>query len=321
MKWLTPFVFLLVFSSCISTQQISYKIGSSEATLELPAESKSIALVNRMRLAYNDRNTGQTFFSNNANALNAAINGFGREVNSRRYLQYAYTGNAYLNEAGRQRAEVLNLDQIKQQSQNRDLLVSVFAFDQEFSDSYTIEIRRQNMGGNVYREIDFYIGRRTINFTLGFRLYNAKTGEIVDEQVYEEEHFYESESLERMRSTQLLNNNFNRELTALGDRYGRLYASRISPVNHFVYRDIYPSGSTWLENGSTAARSENWDQAIDQWQTGVNLDKRGKYLAMLYHNLAISAERNGNLVKAKEYAQLAANQHPLGAKTQAVVGY
>lgn len=321
MKWLVSLTILLTFSSCLSTQRISYKIGSSESSLELPPESKSLALVNRMRLAYNDRNMGQTFFSNNANALHAAINGFGSEINGRRYLVYNNTGNAYLMEAGNQRGSVLNADQVKQQSQNRDLLVSIYAYNQEFEDAYTLDIRRQNMGGNVYREVDFYIGRRTINFTIGFRLYNAKTGEVLDEQLYEEEYFYESESLERIRSTQLLNNNFNRELTALGNRYGRLYASRISPVNHFVYRDIYPNGNSWLESGSNAARAENWEEAVNQWERGTKREKRHKQLAMLYHNLAIAAERNDNLVQAKEYAKLAANQHPLGVKTQAIVGY
>jgi hypothetical protein len=321
MKWLTPFAFLLVLSSCLSTQRISYKIGSSESSLELPTESKSLALVNRMRLAYNDRNTGEIFFSNNGNALNAAINGFGSEINGRRYFLYNNTGNAYLLEAGNQRGSVLNSDQVRQQSQNRDLLVSIFAYNQEFNDTYTLDIRRQNMGGNVYREVDFYIGRRTINFTIGFRLYNAKTGAVLDEQLYEEEYFYEAESLQRIRSTQLLNNNFNRELTALGNRYGRLYASRISPVNHFVYRDIYPNGNSWLENGAAAARSENWEEAVKQWERGTKREKRHKQLAMLYHNLAISAERSNNLEQAKKFAQLAANQHPLGVKTQATVGY
>ena len=46
-----------------------------------------------------------------------------------------------------------------------------------------------------------------------------------------------------------------------------------------------------------------------------------KKLAYLYHNLAINEERKGNIEKAREYARLAANQHPVGVKTQSKVGF
>jgi hypothetical protein len=77
----------------------------------------------------------------------------------------------------------------------------------------------------------------------------------------------------------------------------------------------------YLENGAKAAAQEKWDQAQNTWLEGVEFEVKRKKLAYLYHNLAINEERKGNTNKAREYARLAANQHPVGVKTQSIVGF
>jgi hypothetical protein len=42
---------------------------------------------------------------------------------------------------------------------------------------------------------------------------------------------------------------------------------------------------------------------------------------MLLHNLAINQERQGNTDEAKRLAAKAADQHPIGVKTQSIVGF
>ena len=59
----------------------------------------------------------------------------------------------------------------------------------------------------------------------------------------------------------------------------------------------------------------------DIWLEGLEHEVTRKKLAYLYHNLAINEERQGNIEKAREYARLAANQHPVGVKTQSKVGF
>lgn len=318
-KNLLPFL-LLVFSSC-STQSVFYPAGTSEAQVSFSANNKQMQLLNRINLRPTEVVNQDFYAPNMPNGLNGALNGFRSEVANRKYFTLNTTLNQYKEIGDGNFPKPLTPEQIQNAAGNADVLVVLEMFDQVYRDDYRIEIRRQDLGNKTYKEVDFIVGKRTIYFKIGWKTYDAKTGTILDEKTYEEEYFYEAESLERDRATQLLNANFPRELGNLGSRFGLDYASRISPTNHFIYRTIYTSGNKWLEKAAIDVRKENWDDAEKEWQRGIKQEVKRKKLAKLYHNLAISAERRGDLAQAKEFAKLAANQHPIGNKTQVAVGY
>jgi hypothetical protein len=215
----------------------------------------------------------------------------------------------------------LTASELKNVSRDADFVASLEMLEQRYRDDYTIEIRRENLGDNVYKEVDFFVGKRTVIFNLGWRLYNAKTGEMIDEWETNDEYSYEAESRVRVNATNLLESKYPLELNNLGQRLGRDFATRVSPTNHYIYRNIYTTGNKYLENGAIDVRKEDWENAEKNWLKGVKFEKNRKKLAKLYHNLAMAEEKKGNPEKAKEYAKLASYQHPLGRKTQGTVGY
>ncbi len=320
MKKLITLVLLFSILSC-GTQSVHYPVGTSDATIKLPINNKRIVVLNRVKLPYSVQRNEQIFQPNTTRALDGILNGFRKEVKNRKYFYNVANITDYLKTANGKYPAKLTPEELKGIARDADFVVSLEMFDQAIKDVYTVEIRRQPLGDKTYKEVDFFVGKRTIFFDVGWRLYNANSGVLVDEQTYQEDYFYESEALERIRSTQLLDANFDRELRNLGNRYGKRFAQRVSPTNHYTYREIYTAGNAYLEKGAIEVRSEDWSKAEKQWLRGIRSETKRKKLAKLYHNLAIANEKSGDLEQAKEYAQLAANQHPIGVKTQGIIGY
>ena len=313
---------LLALSACVSTQNVSWNVAVMEATLELPAGTQTAGLLNRVRIAYPYNANNSTIQNPNVpDIMNGAISGLRSQISVQKYLSIGNPVYDYVHTADGSFPEPLSLADLQQLAGGNDLLISLEMLDQYIADEYVVEIRRADLGNKTYREVDYFIGTRSVNLKLGWRVYDVNTGEILDEWEQAEDYFYEAESRERVRCTALLNQNYKRELNNLGDRYGRRYASRISPTRHMRTLHIYDAGSIALREGAAATRSEQWDEAMGIWVDGLKIEKKRKKRAMLYHNLAIYEERLGKNAKARDYAQMAANEHPLGVKTQSIVGF
>ncbi|MBT8327910.1 MAG: hypothetical protein KJP21_09315 [Bacteroidia bacterium] len=315
------YVLCLGLFACGTTTNVNYPIGTTEAAIMLPESNKRIVTLNRVRLDYSVVTRDGHMSPNSTDALMGSINGFNNGIKSRKYFNNIAQISNFQQNANGIFPDSLSVEELKQVARDADFVVALEMFDQYYSDRYNIEIRRQEVGEKTYREVDYFVGRRTIYVTVGWRVYSAKTGQLLDEQVYEEDYFYEAESLRRINATQLLENNFRREMSNLGFRLGSKFASRISPTKHYTYRTIYTKGNDHLEKAAIDVRAEDWTKAEEHWQRGIKREKKRKKLAKLYHNLAMAAEKSGNLTQAKEYAKLAANQHPIGVKTQSLVGY
>ena len=313
------FILPVIFSSCVTQQKISWETGITEATIKLPAELKSISVLNRVRLAYSFNNMGLN--PNVPDFMLACINNFKNQIRRQKFLSLSNAQEKYKHRANGQFPDTLTKNEIISTGIGSDIIASLEMLDQKINDTYTIDIRRENLGNKTYREVDYIVGKRTIKVKTGWRLYNTKSGSLIDQWEQNKTYFYEAESLERSRATSLLNVNYKREMFNLGAELGRQYAQRISPIKHLQTREVYASGNLYLENGAKAAAQEKWDQAQNTWLEGVEFEVKRKKLAYLYHNLAINEERKGNTNKAREYARLAANQHPVGVKTQSIVGF
>jgi hypothetical protein len=316
------FLLAIVLSGCVSTQNITWNTGETPGTLTLPEGTKKITLLDRVTIQYPYSNANSTVLNPNVlDIQQGAINGLSNRIKNQSYLTISNYANQFKHIANGSFPPPLTKAEIQQIGSGSDVLAALEMLDQTITDKYTVEIRRENLGNNVYREVDFFIGRRNITMKLGWRLYDTKTGEVLDEWTQEDNYFYEGESRERVRATSILNANYKRELFNLGSRYGSLYASRISPTSIRTTTQLYTKGNAFLVNGIKQVRLENWDDAEAIWLNGIEQETKRKKLAMLYHNLAMNEMRKGDDAQAKEYAKLAVNQHPIGAKTQSVAGY
>jgi len=315
-------ILLVLFSACASTHPVSYVTGISEATISLPEGARNVSIINRIRLAYPTNNANVLLLNaNNTDLLNATVNTFRNTLRSQNYLTIVNESQAHKSNANGTYPAALSTTDLKQIGMGSDLVISLEKFSQRIEDSYTIEIRRQNLGNNTFREVDFYIGKRKIDVQLGWRLYDTKTGVIIDEWEENDNYFYESEGLTRVRATQLLNINYRREMQNLGNSYGRRYASRISPTTHQQTVALYSAGNDALVAGINAAKNGQWHEAQNIWERGLKTEVKRKKRAMLLHNLAINQEQMGNNAEARKLAAQAAEEHPLGAKTQSIVGF
>ena len=315
-------ILLVLFSACASTQQVSYITGVSEATISLPEGARTVSIVNRVRLAYPTNNSNILLLNaNNPDLLNATFNTFRGSIRRQNYLTILSESNEYKHTADGTYPTALSPADLKQVGMGSDLVISLEKFSQRIEDSYTLEIRRQDLGNSTFREIDFFIAKRKIDVQLGWRLYDTKTGVVIDEWEESDNYFYESEGLTRVRATQLLNANYRLEMQNLGRSYGTRYASRIPPTAHRQSVFIYSAGNDALVKGMLAVRSEQWTEAQKIWERGLKKEVKPKKRAKLLHNLAINQEQLGNNAEARQLAARAAGEHPIGAKTQSIVGF
>lgn len=321
-KTVCLFAIAIFIAGCASTEQVAWRTGITQAEIELPPDAKSIAILNRVRLAYPFNRTNSTVLNPNIpNVVNGALAGVRDRLNSQQHLRIIGTNNNYSVTTNGRFPQQLSVSDVRSVAKGGDLVLVLSMFSHSISDDYKLEIRRENLGNNTYREVDHFIGRRSIPVKLGWRLYDAKTGNLIDQWEQTEEYFYEAESRVRLRATNLLNANYQKELSNLGRKHGLRYASRISPTSHIRSMKIYSSGGSTLAEGSRYARADDWENAVNTWVSGVTSEKKGRVKAMLYHNLAVSAERSGVNIQARKYAKQAASYHPLGAETQSLVGF
>jgi len=314
-------ILLVLFSACSSTQQVSYVTGVSDATITLPEGARNVTLLNRVRLGYPYNRSTTVLDPNNPDLLNAAFNTLRSSIKNQSYLRIFSESSSFNQNANGTFPTALSISDLKQVGMGSDMVIALEKFDQRIVDAYTVDIRRENLGNSTYREVDFYIGKRTISVSLGWKLYNTKTGQIIDTWEEQDDYFYESESRTRARATQLLNINYPREMQNLGIRYGSRYASRISPTEYRNTAPLYSDGNEALQKGILAVRGENWDEAQTIWERGVRREVKRRKKAMLLHNLAINQQRLGNTDEARRIAAQAADTHPLGVETQSIVGF
>ncbi|MGB1037533.1 MAG: DUF6340 family protein [Bacteroidia bacterium] len=312
----------VLISSCASTQDISWRTGTTSSLIDLPAEARTVTVLNRVRFSYPYNRVISSFPNPNRTEIaDGAIQGLSRQVRSQNYLTINSIIADYKTVANGRFPNSLSKSEVINAARGSDILISLEKFDQSISDDYRIQIDRIELGRGVYKEVDLFIGKRSIDVQLGWRMYDGKTGEILDAWEQQENYFYEAESRERIRATNILNTEFKKELTNLGVRHGRRYGSRVSPTAHKRSMKLYASGNLYLEQGIKFIHANNWESAEKEWIKGIKKSHKRKQKAMLYHNLAVSYERKGDNNQARSYARLAASQHPLGVETQSLVGF
>ena len=165
--------------ACGTTTNVNYPIGTTEAAIVLPESNKRIVTLNRVRLGYSVISGDGQMTPNSPDALNSCLNGFNRGIQSRKFLNNIAQTTNFQQNANGSFPDTLLLEEIKQVARDADFVVALEMFHQYYSDNYTIEIRRQEIGEKTYREVDYFVGKRTIYVTVGWRLYSASTGKIV----------------------------------------------------------------------------------------------------------------------------------------------
>lgn len=180
-----------------------------------------------------------------------------------------------------------------------DALVTIEAFDSDTRVACAAEVRERKRDGKVIKYTVF-CAAKTIDVTVGWRMYNGATGVLMDEfRMFESIGFNAEGNTER----QALANLPNREAITrrIGDVTGRKYSERVSPTWLWVSRQYYTKGSDELKSGKRQVKWKDYEQAEAWWNKALE-DPDPKVKGRAMFNKALAAELRGDLNTALQLA-------------------
>ncbi|MEM0998717.1 MAG: DUF6340 family protein [Bacteroidota bacterium] len=185
------------------------------------------------------------------------------------------------------------------QQYRSEAMVTIEAFDSDTQVECVAEVRERKVDGEV-QQFTVFVADKSIDVTVGWRMYNGSTGILLDEfRMFETVHFGAEGGTEAVA----IGNLPGREPVTreIGDVTGRMYSERISPTWIPVNRTYYTKGSDALKAARHQVRFDDWVQAEEWWDKALeNPDPKVKGRAMF--NKALAAELRGDLSTALEMA-------------------
>jgi hypothetical protein len=149
------------------------------------------------------------------------------------------------------------------------------------------------------------------NVSAGFRLYDPKDRNIIDQQRFEKKNLWSAEGETKTQALALLIT--KAEATRMvGELAGAGYAGKIAPMYVQINRGFFPKSKTnpAVTLGAKLAEVDQWAQAIQTWEEalpGADEESGG----MLAFNIAVGYEVLGSLDLAKEWAGKAYTEYGL----------
>jgi len=189
-----------------------------------------------------------------------------------------------------------------------DALLAIEAFDSNVSVATQPKTRTEKQNGKDVT-ITYFEGRETVNVTIGWRIYSAETGAVLDQNQVYKTLFFNSQGNSPQQA--IANLVFPADAVArTGYDGGWVYASRIAPSWVWVSREFYGSGSSGMRKAKQMARRGDWENAAVVWKSLTNSPKT-KVAKRATYNMAVAAEMMGNYDIAIEWARKAANTYNL----------
>lgn len=140
------------------------------------------------------------------------------------------------------------------------------------------------------------------NVSAGFRLYDPKDRNIIDQQRFEKKNLWSAEGETKAQALALLISKAD-AARAVGEMAGAGYATKIAPMYAEINRGFFPKSKTnpAVAQGARLAEVDQWEQAIETWKAalpGADEESGG----MLAYNIGVGYEVLGSLDLAKEWA-------------------
>lgn len=315
----TRLLFLLVISlimaeSCTTGRLVQVM---RPAEIDVPKTVKKVVLVNRYRP--NGKNTwinvlegmftGEMIMADRRGA-DQAMNGLQDGLrNSERYE--VVMANVILEGNGLGLfPEPLTTAQVQKlcTQYNADALLVIEAFDSNVGVTTQAKTRTDKVNGKDV-VTNYFEGRETVSVTIGWRLYSAGSGAVLDQnQVYKTLYFTSQGNNPQQAIANLM---FPADAVArTGYDGGLVYASRIAPSWVWVIREFYGRGNPNMRKAKKMALRDDWENAALLWKKETKNSKESVAKRATY-NMALAAEMMGNYDLAIEWARKAANNFNL----------
>lgn len=183
-----------------------------------------------------------------------------------------------------------------------DALVVLEYFDSDSRIAVVPRVREVLQNGNKIIVNDF-VANADLRVRTTWRVYDDSTRSIIDQHTFEDITSFNNVGPDpQIAQAGLPNKRF--AINQSGFHAGKEYGCRISPFWINVQRRFYKNGSHELELANTRATKGRWADAITVWKNIANSSDK-KIAGRANYNLAVAAEREGNLEVALEYAKIA----------------
>lgn len=137
---------------------------------------------------------------------------------------------------------------------------------------------------------------------LGWRLYDARQGTILDEQLDRERQEHWSYTADTFQSAAMKLPSQEGWVIEGARYFGEQYARRIAPTFIYMQRQYYASFDDRLKKAADHVQVNDWVGAVNIWET-MKTDPNPKNRAKALFNLAIAKEVEGDLDGAYKLAQ------------------
>ena len=192
------------------------------------------------------------------------------------------------------------------QDANCQGIVSLEAFDSDSDTQVRTEIETDtDDNGNEVKRTVFIASRRT-RVTTAWRYYDVVGKQIIDDvRTWDEAHTWTERGGTREAALSALPVQ-TRAVAYVGELAGASYARRIAPTWVVVTRSWFGGGSPEMKEARDRARAMDWAGAIDIWDGLYRDHPEAKIRGRAAFNLALAAEREGDLQNAAAWATEAA---------------
>ncbi|HVD97101.1 MAG TPA: DUF6340 family protein [Cytophagaceae bacterium] len=299
---------ILYLSSCTSSLRLNVL---QPATIYVPAEIKTIALVNRTKPMSKAANviegvlSGEGLFQDKS-GVDKALGGLFAELKDSPRFKIVVT-NLYIKGSGNGAVfpppmdwqEVADICQ--QYGADGICTIETYDSDTRIVPTRTVT-RKTGTDGKPYDYIEF-TATQTVTVQLGFRLYNPAAKTIVDQYHFTEQQNWTSRgTTEAMAIGGLINKNAASD--QVSNAAGVKYAFRIAPEWIWVTRTFYSKGGhSDMKKAGRLAKVNNWQEARKVWMGLLGVER--KIAGKAAYNIAVSYEYEGDLEKAKYWASKA----------------
>ena len=190
---------------------------------------------------------------------------------------------------------------------NAQAVAAIESYDSDIRNVFSSrQTKVKGKDSTVVEKTTFSVAR-TLRVDVGWRLYDPKTRVVLDEtlisDVAEDQGFGDTQ--------QAASNNLEtaysvtRRLSGkIGEKYGRRIAPVWTTVSRTYYNTAKDSGKEPMEKADRYAKAGNWEEAAEVWRK-LTENRDAKIAGRAAHNLALAAERSGNLPAALEWARKA----------------
>ena len=311
------FIILLLLGSC-STSSVLVDI-QRPADITLGKDIKNVVVVNRSRPSKD--NLAENIFE-------GLITGEGFGVD-RKGAEYCVRGLANILSKS-ERFNLKNIEAIELKgtgtsafsvplsstevrsicsSYQSDALLVLETFDSDSRVRIGAPVTRTKKVKKIKIKEVFYPAILTMSIESGWRIYEAETGRIIDENKFTEVKEFNASGATPKIAEQSLPSKRN-AIEQSGVFAGEQYGFRISPIWIKVRRVYYTGKSDALKRAKSYVKTGDWDSAIDIWKEVVN-SSNVKTAKRAAYNMAVASEIKEGLDAAIEWAKRA---HSLGEK-------